>query len=49
MTSKEFGELALQLLASATIPGQALDAAMAFREAAKALAEGRTEFKESKK
>ena len=41
MTAEEFGGLALQLLQQATIPAAALDAAVAFRETAKALADGK--------
>lgn len=41
MTPEQFGQLALQLLSSAQIPGDALDTAIAFRETAKALTEGR--------
>lgn len=44
MTSAQFGQLALQMLAQAQIPGEALDVAMQFREMAKALAEGKTEI-----
>ena len=38
--SQTFGQLALQLLQQASIPGAALDAAVEFRAVAKALAEG---------
>ena len=41
MTSQQFGQLALQLLSASQIPGEALDTALAFRETAKALTEGR--------
>lgn len=40
MNPEQFGALALQLLQSASIPGNALDAAMQFRATAMALAEG---------
>ena len=48
MDSKTFGQLALQLLQQASIPGEALDAAMQFREIAKAIAEGRAVVQEVK-
>lgn len=41
MTPQQFGQLALQLLAAAQIPGEALDAAMQFRGIAQDLASGR--------
>jgi hypothetical protein len=41
MTSEQFGTLALQLISQASIPGSALDAAIAFRKMARDLAEGR--------
>lgn len=47
MDSKTFGQLALQLLQQAQIPGDALDAAWKFREVAKALADGRAMLKDT--
>lgn len=44
MTSEQFGQIALQMLAQAQIPGDALDVAVQFREIAKALEEGRAEI-----
>ena len=44
MTPQQFGQLALQLLAAAQIPGEALDAAMQFKTTAKALADGQMAF-----
>jgi Trp operon repressor len=41
MTPQQFGQLAAQLLASAQIPGEALDQAMAFRAIASDLATGK--------
>lgn len=41
MDSMVFGKLALQLLAAAHIPGGEIDAALAFRDMARDLAEGR--------
>lgn len=41
MTPQQFGQLALQLLAAAQIPGEALDAAMQFRGVAQGLALGK--------
>lgn len=41
MTPAAFGQIALQLLAQASIPGAQIDAAVAFRDIADALAEGR--------
>lgn len=41
MNPQDFGTLALQLLEAANIPGKALDQAVAFREVARAMAEGR--------
>lgn len=43
MTSEQFGQLALQLLAMAQIPGAQIDAAMAFRDMARNLADGQAE------
>lgn len=40
MTPQQFGQLALQLLAAAQIPGEALDQAIAFRDLAQDLASG---------
>jgi hypothetical protein len=48
MNGQTFGQLALQLLQQAHIPGDALDAAMQFREIAKALSEGRAVVQEVK-
>ena len=41
MTPQQFGQLALQLLAAAQIPGEALETAMAFKAQATDLAQGR--------
>jgi hypothetical protein len=41
MTSEQFGQLALQLLQQASIPGQSIDIALAFRDLAKEMAAGR--------
>jgi len=41
MTPQQFGQLALQLLAAAQIPGDALETALAFKAAATDLAQGR--------
>ena len=49
MDSKTFGQLALQLLQQSQIPGEALDAAVLFRNAAKALAEGQLIFQPSER
>lgn len=44
MTSEQFGQLALQLLAAAQIPGAQLETAMAFRDMARSLADGQSEI-----
>ena len=41
MTPQQFGQLALQLLAAAQIPGDALETALAFKASATELAQGR--------
>ena len=41
MTSQQFGQLALQLLSSAQIPGEALETALAFKALATDLVQGR--------
>lgn len=46
MDSKTFGQLALQLLQQASVPGEALEAALAFKNLAKALAEDRAKISE---
>lgn len=43
MTSEQFGQLALQLLAASQIPGAQIDAAVAFRDLARSLADGQAE------
>lgn len=40
MTSEQFGNLALQMLAQSQIPGDALDTALQFRAMAEALSRG---------
>lgn len=49
MDSKQFGQLALEMLAQVNIPGSALDAALAFRNLAAALANGRAVISEPQK
>lgn len=49
MMPKQFGALALQLLQAASIPGSAIDAALAFREIAQRLATGAATIVESEK
>lgn len=44
MTPQQFGQLALQLLSAAQIPGEALDAAMQFKATAQMLAGGQITF-----
>ncbi len=46
MTERDFGALALELLKAAQVPGAALDQAIAFRQIAAALAEGRLKLVE---
>ena len=41
MTTQQFGQLALQLLAAAQIPGDALETALEFKSWAADLAQGR--------
>lgn len=48
MEPNQFGALALQLLGSAQIPGAALDQALAFRNIAEALAQGKWSLIETK-
>lgn len=49
MDSKQFGQLALEMLAQVNIPGNALDAALAFRAMAADLADGRAVISEPQK
>jgi hypothetical protein len=44
MNDREFGALCLQLLEAATFPGAALAQVIAFRDVAKALAEGQAQI-----
>lgn len=46
MTSEQFGQLAMQLLAAAQIPGAQLETALAFRDMAARLADGTTQIEE---
>lgn len=48
MTPENFGKIALSMLSAASIPGAELDAAMAWREIAKGLAEGSLQIVERK-
>ena len=48
MTPQQFGQLALQLLAAAQIPGDALETALAFKAQATELAQGRASITETK-
>lgn len=44
LTPEQFGQLALQMLATAQIPGAQLETALAFRDLARSLADGQSEI-----
>lgn len=46
MTPQQFGQLALQILAAAQIPGEALETALAFKSMATDLVQGRLTISE---